>query len=70
MQYAQNMSRDDVSIRRCQALVIIVAAGLHLGLMRVFGLDLVGSYFGGLARTVYAVAGFSALWLLSRRRFR
>jgi uncharacterized membrane protein YuzA (DUF378 family) len=50
-------------------LILVVAAGLHLGLLGVFGLDVIGRVFSGYNFIVYDLMGVSAIWQLFRQRF-
>lgn len=47
-------------------LVLLIVGGLNWGLVGAFQFDLVATLFGGqdalLARVVYVLVGFSALW--------
>jgi hypothetical protein len=50
------------------ALVLIVIGGINWGLVGFFGYNLVDALFGAgsaLARVVYALVGFSALYVLA-----
>ena len=48
-------------------LIIILAAGLLLGLQGYFGWD-AGTMFGPYTRLAYLVVGASALWQLARQQ--
>jgi len=50
-------------------LILIIAAGLQVGLQATFGLDVIGKLFGDYERVVLMLMGVSALWQFSRQRF-
>ncbi len=50
-------------------LVLIIGAGLHLGLLGFFGWDAVAAIFGAYTKIAYMAVGASAIWQLSRQRF-
>jgi uncharacterized membrane protein YuzA (DUF378 family) len=49
-------------------LVLILAAGLQLGLQGFFGWDAAGHLFGGHERFAFMLAGLSAVWQIFRQR--
>jgi uncharacterized membrane protein YuzA (DUF378 family) len=49
-------------------LVLILAAGLQLGLQGFFGWDAAGHLFGGHERLAFMLAGLSAVWQIFRQR--
>jgi uncharacterized membrane protein YuzA (DUF378 family) len=51
------------------SLVLIVAAGLHLGLLGFFGWDATGAIFGTYKNLVFMLIGLSAMWQLFRQKF-
>jgi uncharacterized membrane protein YuzA (DUF378 family) len=50
-------------------LVLIIAAGIQLGLLGFFGWDAAAAIFGSYAKLAYMVIGASAIWQLFRQRF-
>jgi uncharacterized membrane protein YuzA (DUF378 family) len=52
------------------SLILIIAAGIQLGLTAFFGWDAAGSLFGSHAPVVFQLMGLSAVWQLCRQRFR
>jgi uncharacterized membrane protein YuzA (DUF378 family) len=50
-------------------LILIVAAGLQLGLQGIFGWDAAAHLFGGHERIAFMVVGLSAVWQIFRQRF-
>lgn len=50
------------------AIVLVIVGGLNWGLVGLFQYDLVAALFGGAAsavsRTVYALVGVAALWMI------
>jgi uncharacterized membrane protein YuzA (DUF378 family) len=52
------------------SLVLIIAAGFQLGVLGIFGFDAAGAIFGAYTKAAYIVVGLSAMWQLSRQRFR
>jgi len=51
------------------SLVLIIAAGLQLGLLGLFGWDGAAAIFGAYTKVAYIVVGISAIWQLFRQRF-
>jgi uncharacterized membrane protein YuzA (DUF378 family) len=51
------------------SLVLIIAAGIQLGLQALFGWDAAGIIFGSYAPVVFGLMGLSSIWQLSRQRF-
>jgi uncharacterized membrane protein YuzA (DUF378 family) len=49
-------------------LVLILAAGLQLGLQGFFGWDAAGRLFGGHERIAFMTVGLSAVWQIFRQR--
>ena len=50
------------------ATVSVIAAGLQVGL-QAFGIDVTGHVFGQYENIVFALMGFSTIWLLIRQWF-
>ena len=50
-------------------LVLVIAAGLQLGLLGFFEWDAAAALFGSYTRTLYMIIGLSAVWQLCRQRF-
>jgi uncharacterized membrane protein YuzA (DUF378 family) len=50
-------------------LVLIVAAGIQLGLLGFFGWDAAAAIFGSYVKLAYMLVGASAIWQLFRQRF-
>lgn len=50
-------------------LVLIIAAGLQLGIHAIFGIDAAGAIFGSYERVVFVLMGLSAIWQLFRQQF-
>jgi uncharacterized membrane protein YuzA (DUF378 family) len=50
-------------------LVLVLAAGIQLGLLGFFGFDAALWVFGSHTTTAYQVTGASAVWQLMRQRF-
>jgi uncharacterized membrane protein YuzA (DUF378 family) len=51
------------------SLVLVIAAGIQLGLLSLFGWDAAGTIFGSYAPIVFEIMGLSAIWQLLRQRF-
>ena len=51
-------------------LLFVIAAGLQVGLVGFFGLNLAEIIFGSHVTLAYEVAGVSAVWQLLRQKFR
>ena len=51
-------------------LVAIIGAGLQLGVIGFFGLNVAEAVFGSHATVAYEVAGASAAWQIFRQKFR
>jgi uncharacterized membrane protein YuzA (DUF378 family) len=51
------------------SLVLVIAAGIQLGLLSSFGWDAAGTIFGSYAPIVFEIMGLSAIWQLLRQRF-
>ena len=51
-------------------LVFVIAAGLQLGLVGFFGVNLAEAIFGAYVTLAYEVVGVSAIWQLFRQKFR
>jgi uncharacterized membrane protein YuzA (DUF378 family) len=49
-------------------LVLILAAGLQLGLQGFFGWDAAGHLFGEHERIAFMIVGLSAVWQIFRQR--
>jgi uncharacterized protein len=49
-------------------IVLILIAGIELGLIGFFGFSLVGWLFGSWKSIAYDAVGIAALWQLSRQR--
>jgi uncharacterized membrane protein YuzA (DUF378 family) len=50
-------------------LVLIIAAGIQLGLQAFFGWDLTGAIVGNRAPFVFMAMGLSSVWQLFRQKF-
>lgn len=50
-------------------LVLIIGAGLQMGIQAIFGIDAAGIVFGSYDRVVFVLMGLSAIWQLFRQRF-
>jgi uncharacterized membrane protein YuzA (DUF378 family) len=50
------------------SMILIIMAGLALGVKGVFGVDL-AQKFGSFEHTIYVIVGLSAIWQLVRQRF-
>jgi uncharacterized membrane protein YuzA (DUF378 family) len=50
-------------------LVLIIAAGVQVGLQALFGVDAAGAIFGEHSRYVFMLMGLSAVWQIFRQRF-
>jgi len=49
------------------AIVLVIIGGINWGLVGFFDFDLVSAIFGvmsGVSRTVYALVGIAALWMI------
>ena len=53
----------------CPTLILVIAAGLYLGLVGVFGWDAAGDLLGAYKNLAFMVIGLSAVWQLFRQRF-
>jgi uncharacterized membrane protein YuzA (DUF378 family) len=51
-------------------LLLIIAAGLQLGLLGFFGLNVAELVFGAHVTLAYEAVGVSAVWQLLRQKFR
>jgi uncharacterized membrane protein YuzA (DUF378 family) len=51
------------------SLILIIAAGLHLGLLGLFGWDAAAAVFGAYTKAAFIAVGMSAVWQLFRQRF-
>ena len=51
------------------SLVLIIAAGLQLGVLGLFGWDAAAAVFGTYTKAVYIATGISAVWQLFRQKF-
>jgi uncharacterized membrane protein YuzA (DUF378 family) len=51
------------------SLILIVAAGIQVGLQAFFGWDALGSLLGDYALIVFKLMGISAIWQIFRQRF-
>jgi uncharacterized membrane protein YuzA (DUF378 family) len=51
------------------SLVLIIAAGLQLGLLGLIGWDAAAAVFGAHTKAAYIAAGISAVWQLFRQKF-
>ncbi|MBE7046485.1 MAG: DUF378 domain-containing protein [Ruminococcaceae bacterium] len=51
------------------ALILVIVGAINWGSIGLFGLDLVGSLFGGqlalLSRIIFSVVGVAGLWCIS-----
>jgi len=50
-------------------LLLIIAAGLQLGLLGFFGFNVAEHIFGSYVTLAYEIIGASALWQLFRQKF-
>jgi len=50
-------------------LVLLILAGINVGVLAVSGYNLAHAVFGSYSYVVYALVGLSALWQLARQRF-
>ena len=50
-------------------LVLLILAGLNVGMLAVSGYNAADAIFGHYSHIAYALVGFSALWQLSRQKF-
>ena len=50
-------------------LVLVIAAGLQLGILGFFGWDPADALFGAYTKLAYMLVGLSAVWQLCRQRF-
>lgn len=50
-------------------LILIIAAGLQLGLQGFFGIDAAAMIFGAYKTIVFEIVGVSAIWQMFRQRF-
>ena len=51
------------------SLVFIIAAGIQLGVLGLFGFDAATAVFGAYTKAAYIVVGIGAIWQLFRQRF-
>lgn len=51
-------------------LAAIIAAGLHMGLVAFFGVNVPEAVLGSHATIAYELMGVSAVWQMLRQRFR
>jgi uncharacterized membrane protein YuzA (DUF378 family) len=51
-------------------LILVIAAGLQLGLLGFFGINVAEMIFGPYVTLAYEVVGVSAVWQLLRQKFR
>jgi hypothetical protein len=51
------------------SLILIVVAGIELGLIGLFGFSLLAWLFGSWRPFVYDAVGVSAVWQIARQRF-
>jgi uncharacterized membrane protein YuzA (DUF378 family) len=51
------------------SLLLIIAAGMQLGLQGSLGIDAAGQLLGEYKTVLFDLMGFSALWQLARQRF-
>lgn len=51
------------------ALVLVIIGALNWGCIGIFGIDVVGSLFGGqttvVSRIIYTIVGLSGIWAIS-----
>lgn len=50
-------------------LILIIAAGLQVGVQAIFGIDCAGAVFGSHKELVFVLMGLSAVWQLVRQKF-
>jgi uncharacterized membrane protein YuzA (DUF378 family) len=53
----------------CPTLILVIVAGLCLGLVGVFGWDAPGDLLGAHKNLAFMLIGLSAVWQLFRQRF-
>jgi uncharacterized membrane protein YuzA (DUF378 family) len=51
------------------SMILIILAGINLGLKAAFDIDLVERYLNGYSHITYEIVGLSAVWQLTRQRF-
>jgi uncharacterized membrane protein YuzA (DUF378 family) len=51
------------------SMILIILAGMNLGLKAAFDIDLVERYLGDYSRITYEIVGLAAIWQLMRQRF-
>jgi uncharacterized membrane protein YuzA (DUF378 family) len=51
------------------SMILIILAGINLGLKAAFDVDLVERYLGDYSHITYEIVGLAALWQLTRQRF-
>jgi uncharacterized membrane protein YuzA (DUF378 family) len=51
------------------SLILIIGAGLQLGLLGLFGWDAAAAIFSAHTKAAYIVVGASAIWQLFRQSF-
>ena len=68
-QAANREGVDEMWIIDFPSLVFIIAAGLQLGALGLFGFDAAAAVFGAYTKAAYIVVGASAVWQLFRQRF-
>lgn len=51
-------------------LLLIIGAGLQMGIQAIFGIDAAAVIFGPYEQVVFVLMGLSAIWQLFRQRFR
>ncbi len=50
-------------------LVLIIVAGLHIGIIGFFEINLAEMTFGSHVALIYEIVGVSAIWQLLRQKF-
>ena len=50
-------------------LVLVILAGLQLGIVGVFGFDAAQTFLGGYTQLLYLLMGLSSVWQLCRQQF-
>jgi uncharacterized membrane protein YuzA (DUF378 family) len=51
------------------SMILIILAGINLGLKAAFGIDLVERYLSNYSHITYEIVGLAAVWQLTRQRF-
>jgi len=51
------------------SMILIILAGLDLGIKGAFGIDLALKYLGGFEKIMFVIIGLAAIWQFARQRF-